>query len=187
DFFYLQIDNQTPRKISVQAGDTMRSLAQRINVALSLKGEAEVARKTQGDGIEIKTNDDTIITLKAGSTGLDALAGLGLTEGSIYGKNVRNREIKPEDSLKDINSFALRLSRDLNLSTEVNARRSATTVSAAIEAIKQASRRLVEGPPPPPQPEKERSQVPAFVGQQLANYQTALAAFGIGGGTLGQF
>jgi hypothetical protein len=191
DFFSVQINDGSFRKIEVRASDTMRSLAQRVNRVLGLKGEAMVAREGGGDALKIKINDDSTVTLRAGTGGQDALAGLGLQPGTLYGKNASDRATDGDD-LKTINSFALRLERDLDLSSDRKARLAATAINGAMEAIKQASRRLVEGPPPPePKNRREDGPVPSSLRNQLASYQTALMAFGggqnTGGGSFGQF
>lgn len=191
DFFTLQINDASARKIEVRAGDTMRALAQRINRVLGLKGEASVAREGGGDAIRIKVNDDSTVTLKAGTGGQDALAGLGMQPGTLYGKDAKARATDKDD-LKTINSFAMRLDRDLDLSSDRKARLAAASINGAIEAIKQASRRLIDGPPPPePRSRRDERPVPAGVQSQLASYQTALLALGggqsSGGGSFGQF
>jgi hypothetical protein len=189
DFFTLQINDGQARKIEVRAGDTMRSLAQRINRVLGLKGEASVARESGGDAIQIKVKDDSTVTLKAGTGGQDALAGLGLQPSTLYGKDAKP-SAPDKDDLKTINSFALRLNRDLDVSTDRKARMAAASINGAMEAIKQASRRLVEGPPPPETASRRADgPVSASVRGQLSNYQTALMALGggQGGGSFGQF
>lgn len=189
DFFTVDVNGHGARKITVKSGDTLRALASRITLALGLKGKAEVARERTGDGIRITANDDTVITLKAGSGGQDALAGLGLTPGSIYGKDVKANGKAANLTLKDINSFALRMEENLRLDSDVNARRAVTNLAAAAETLKQAFTRLIEGPPPPAPPERPRGQAPDYLTNQLTGYQTALAAFGLGGGggTIGSF
>lgn len=193
DFFSLQINDGTARKIDVRAGDTMRSLAQRITRVLGLKGEATVARENGADAIRIKVNDDSTVSLKAGTGGQDALAGLGLQPGTLFGKDAKSRATDTND-LKTVNSFALRLARDLDLSTDRKARMAAASINGAMEAIKQASRRLVEGPPPPEaKARREDGPVSSVIQNQLSSYQTALMAFGggqtggQGGGSFGQF
>jgi hypothetical protein len=146
--------------------------------------------KGGGDALRIKINDDSTVSLKAGAGGQDALAGLGLQPGTLYGKDAKSRVTDPGD-LKTVNSFAMRLARDLDLSTDRRARIAATSISGAMEAIKQASRRLIDGPPPPEAAaRREDGPVSSAVRNQLANYQTALLAFGggqTGGGSFGQF
>jgi hypothetical protein len=185
DFFTIQVNDGPARKIFVQAGDTMRALAQRVDLALGLKGGAEVSRGGGGDKLKIEVNNDSTVTLKAGTAGLDALAGLGLQPGVLYGKDAKDRATRTDD-LKSINSFALKLGRNLDLTTDRQARMAAASLNGAMEAIKQASRRLVDGPPPPePKARREEGPAPAFLQNQLASYQTALMAFGGGGGSGG--
>jgi hypothetical protein len=190
DFFSLQINDGTSRKIDVRAGDTMRALAQRVNRLLGIKGEATVAREGGGDALKIKVNDETTVTLRAGTGGQDALAGLGLQPGTLFGKNAKNAVRDPDD-LKTVNSFAMRLQRDLDLTTDRRARMAAASINGAMEAIKQASRRLIDGPPPPETASRRQDgPVPSSIRNQLAGYQTALMAFGggqSGGGSFGQF
>jgi hypothetical protein len=74
DHFFMKVNDRQRLKVTVEAGDTMRSLALKINNAMLLKGTAAVSR-TGGDGVRITAKEGNTIELIAGSGGLDALAG----------------------------------------------------------------------------------------------------------------
>lgn len=179
DYFTLKVNDFASRKIEIRADDTLRSLALRINTAMGFKGEAKVVYRPAGDGIEIKVKDDATVTLSPGSKGFDALEGLGLTPGAIYGKDVKapiKADGKPD--LKALNVFGMGLDDKVAINTETGARRAHSAINGAMEAVKKAFQRLVDGPPKD-EDVKPLGPVDANVSAALARYQSGLFAFGI--------
>ncbi|MCE9521833.1 MAG: hypothetical protein K8S25_05305 [Alphaproteobacteria bacterium] len=134
DFFQIKVNGGEARKITIGAGDTMRSLVNRINSALTLKGEAVLTRGG-GDGLQIKAKEGSVIELVRGSGGFDALAGLGLQPGRLDNtKDTPLAGAKP----KDINVFGLGLKTDAAISDKVKAKALALNLSSTLDAIKSA-------------------------------------------------
>src|SRR4029079_13844630 len=123
------------RKITVQAGDTMRSLAARITGALALKGTAKVTYGSGGDKLTINANAGAVIELKRGDKSFDALAGLGILPGKLYNTNGSQPATSGDE---DKNVFALGLSTTASLAKQSDARLAMTGINQALEAIRSA-------------------------------------------------
>lgn len=131
DHFYLKVNDGNKLKVTVAAGDTMRSLALKINNAMLLKGAAVVSR-TGGDGIRITANEGNTIELIAGSTGLDALAGLGLEPMSLDANK------QTASTAASLRRFSLGLESGMNLEDKTRSKTLTYQLGSAIETIKTA-------------------------------------------------
>lgn len=136
DNFTVKVNGGAAYKVTVAAGDTMRSLVTRINTTLILKGEATLIR-TGGDGIRIAAKDGNVIELIRGSAGFDALAGLGLEPGKL--DNTKGK-VSASATPKDINVFALGLDASASIGDKAGAQSLSRQLAAALEAIKNAYR-----------------------------------------------
>jgi hypothetical protein len=134
DFFYVKVNDNAAMKITVAAGDTMRSLTTRINSALLLKGEATLTR-SGGDGIRIAAKEGNTIELIRGTGAYDALEGLGLQPGKL--DNTSETATTSKDK-KDINFFALGLDASANLNDKTAAKALYYQLESALDAIKSA-------------------------------------------------
>ncbi len=83
DWFTIAVDGGRERRITIREGETVRSLVNKINRVLVLDGKASVKRGADGDQLRITAREGSIIDIKAGADGLDALKGLGLQPGKI--------------------------------------------------------------------------------------------------------
>jgi hypothetical protein len=163
DHFYVKVNEGSKLKVTVDAGDTMRSLARKVSNLLLLKGSAEVSR-TGGDGIRITAKEGNTIELIAGSEGLDALAGLGIDP-------VRLDANKKSAATKS-KSFSLGLKTDVAIGEKLKANTVTYQLGTAMEVIKNAYLHLSV-------PAKAAApQAPVTNQRALASYQTALAALG---------
>jgi hypothetical protein len=171
DYFYLSVNGLNVRKITVQSGDTLRSLAARITGALALKGTAKVTYGSGGDKLTIKANEGSVIELKRGDKSFDALAGLGILPGKLYNTN---GTAPATTNSEDKNVFALGLSTTATLSTQSKARMAMTGINQALQAIRSAYLAITT----PAASTSKTSTVSADTQRQLASYQTAVAALG---------
>lgn len=131
DHFFVRINEGAKFKITVAAGETMRSLARKINNVMLLKGSAEVSR-TGGDGIKISAKEGNVIELIAGSKGFDALAGLGFEPLKL--DNLK----KSTTSTAASKTFALGLKLDLAIEDKLKANTTTYQLGSAMEVIKGA-------------------------------------------------
>lgn len=131
DHFYIRVNEGNKFKVSIDAGETMRSLARKINNVLLLKGSAEVSR-TGGDGVKISAGDQNVLELIPGSKGFDALAGLGLEPIKLDASR------KTASTAASARTFALGLKSDLAIEDKLKANTLSYQLGSAIEVIKTA-------------------------------------------------
>ncbi len=181
DYFFLSVDGLDQRKITVQAGDTLRSLAARITGTLALKGTAKVTHGSGGDELTITANEGSVIELKRGDKSFDALAGLGIEPGKLYNTT---SAAATGTTKKDKNVFAMGLMPSMSLSTQSKARIVVSNINQALDAVRGAYQALITPPSATAATPSTNAAgpVPADIQRQLANYQTALAAFGVSSG-----
>ncbi|WP_296168938.1 transcriptional regulator [uncultured Brevundimonas sp.] len=178
DRFYVSgADGGRQVAVTIEARDTLQSLARKIEQAsnrkLKVTVTAETAKAQAGDtptalfaGLQRLTitarDGATGAMLTAGETGRDALAGLGLSQGYIgatTGEGV-------------IRTFGLGLSGGMNLGSAEAIKSSGEKLQAAMKAVRDAYRAL---DPATATANKPVGQAPAYLTAQLANYQAALA------------
>ncbi len=131
DHFFVKVNDGSRRKITVEAGDTMRSLSLRINNTLLLKGSAVVSR-AGGDGIKISAKEGNTIELIAGSAGFDALAGLGLEPVKLDA----NRQAA--STAASTRRFSLGLETNLTIDNKLKSKTITYQLGSALEIIKTA-------------------------------------------------
>jgi hypothetical protein len=177
DYFSVSVNGLDPHRITVEAGDTLRSLAARITGTLALKGSATVTHGSAGDELTIQANAGSVIELKRGDKSFDALAGLGIEPGKLY--NTTSAQATGATA-KDKIVFALGLTPTMSLGTQSQARLVVNSVNQALSAIRGAYQALTSPPSSTttPKPSTTSTALPADVQRQLANYQAALAIFG---------
>jgi hypothetical protein len=176
DHFTLKIDGGSATrdaKITIAKGETLRSLALKINTALLFDGKATAIPVKGGQALKIAVNDGVTVELVAGPKDFDALAGLGLVPQTLVS------DAKDDESSKDsepqFETIGLGLDGKLDLLTKSNAAHTHVVMMAAMALIKQAYNKingLEKSNASPIGP------VPAYLQAQLANYQQALAWFG---------
>lgn len=163
--------------VTIEARDTLQTLARKIEQASNMKlkvtvasesaksgepGELAAALQTGFQRLSIVARDGvTGAVLTSGETGRDALAGLGLSQGYI-GKT------SGDDITK---TFGLGLANNLTLNDAAAIKAAGEKIQAAMKSIRDAYRALA------PQTASSASSgtAPAYLTAQLANYQAALS------------
>lgn len=168
--------NGRARTVTIEARDTLQSLARKIEQASNMQLRVTVA----SEGGEVTGKDgETALTmgglqrlsisardgregaiLKSGAAGRDALAGLGLSPGfigRISGNDART-------------TYGVDLPNTLNLATPDAAKRAGEAILAAMKVVRDAYRDLKPEDPLT----KARGQAPAYMTARIANYQAAL-------------
>ena len=177
DYFEIKVDDNVSRRITIAAGETMTTLARKLNAVLVLDGKASVVRSSAGERLRIEPREGQVIELKAGAKGLDALAGLGLTAGPI-----RKASADGEEDPDALPAFALGLKASYSLGTTANAANAKLAIDSAMAEIRKAYREITMDPETKKllkaQSEtkgKTGGTVPAYLTAQLANYNAGLA------------
>ena len=169
DYFTLKIEGKTATreaKITIAKGETLRSLAVKINAALLFDGKATALPIKGGQGLKIAVNDGAQIQLIAGPKDFDALAGLGLKPQTL----VHDAKDKNDSSS---NTIGLGIDGKLDLLSKSTAAHADVVMQAAMALIKQAYGKL--NTPPGQTQAVQPGAGSAYQQSRLANYQSALA------------
>ena len=139
DHFYLRAGTGSARKITIEAGDTMQSLA--LKMSSSGVGKISVTAVTISGAtkLQISARMGATVELTAGASGQDALAKLGLEPTKLV-----SRALEEEDDaiVTPGGSFTLGLNGDLNLRDAKTAAFVVGRIDAAIGAVKLAYQSL---------------------------------------------
>ena len=182
DRFYVSpADGGRSVSVTIAAKDTLATLARKIEIASN--GKLKVTVASEGGSVTGKDGEVTTTTggfqrlsilardgksgavLTPGETGRDALAGLGLSSGYIgasTGDDIRK-------------TFGLDLPGSLRLGDAALAKTAGERIQAAMKAVRDAYRSL---DPATSGSAAANGPVPAYLTNQLANYQAALARLG---------
>ena len=182
DRFYVSpADGGRSVSVTITAKDTLASLARKIEIASN--GKLKVTVASEGGSVTGKDGEITTTTggfqrlsimardgrlgavLTPGETGRDALAGLGLSSGYIgasSGDDIRK-------------TFGLDLPGNLRIGDSDAAKMAGERLQAAMKAVRDAYRSL---DPATTEAAAASGPVPAYLTNQLANYQAALARLG---------
>ena len=173
DRFSISIDGKPARTVRIEEGETLKSLALKINLVLTLNGRAAVRISSGEDQLRIEASKGKTIELIAGPEGENALLGLGLPEGLLI--NEEGQET-PDGELEPI-IFGLGLDATLNLRNSTDAARAQTVLNSALSEIRSAYREYTRDP----SLDEIASRLQAQSGQassrtlaQLQNYQNGL-------------
>ncbi len=165
--FSVSVDDGAVRRIEIEADDSIRWLAFEVNKVLGNAGLAEVKKEGDFEYLKITGRGDSKITLGRGSEGFDALPGLGLREGDIFGE-----EIEDDDSV-----FALGFGGFVNLNDFEQAEEARDHLGFALNQVEKAFDFLTESAKDPLAKSRQEAllqQPPAFLQAQIANFQAAL-------------
>ena len=178
DYFTLKIEGRSATretKITIAKGETLRSLALKINSALLFDGKATAMPVKGGQALKLAVNDGVKVELVAGPKDFDALAGLGISPQTLVAD-----EKKDDDSSKDdepaFQTIGLGLDGKLSLLTKSDAAHAHVVMSAAMSLIKQVYGKI-NATPGQTRNAAPTGPAPAYLQAQLANYQSALAWF----------
>ena len=178
DRFYITPANGgRAQAVTIDAKDTLATLARKISVASG--GKLKVTVASEGGAVTGRDGETTTTTggvqrlsimakdgktgaiLAAGETGRDALMGLGLSAGYV-GLAAADTSVK---------TFGLDLPGNLTLNNAAAITASGEKLQGALKVIRDAYRGLA----PQDATASASGPVPAYLTNQLANYQAALA------------
>lgn len=179
DRFYISPpDGGRAAPVTIEAKDTLATLARKISVASG--GKLKVTVASEGSTVTGKDGETTTTTggfqrlsitakdgikgavITAGETGRDALAGLGLSAGYIGLKTVD----------KSISTYGMDLPSNLTLNDAASIKAAGEKIQTALKAVRDAYRALA---PVDPTTTAAGGAVPAYLTNQISNYQAALS------------
>ncbi|WP_396595613.1 transcriptional regulator [Brevundimonas sp. R86498] len=175
-FYVTPADGGRAQAVTIDAKDTLATLARKITLASGSKLKVSIV--SEGATVTGKDGETTTTTggvqrlsivakdgktgaiLTSGETGRDALLGLGLSPGYVGMSSSDAR----------VQTFGLNLPNNLNLNDAASIKTAGERVQGALKGIRDAYRGLA------PKPANTASgPVPAYLTNQLANYQAALS------------
>jgi hypothetical protein len=167
DYFTLRISEGSKSrdvKITLAKGETLRSLAARINAYLMFDGKATALPSSGGQKLKIAVYERVQIELIAGEKDRDALAGLGVRAQILINEGTSDAAQK-----SGLIHVGLGIAKKLDLLSKSNANHAHALLMAAMAQIKQAYAKLND--PPAAAPIGPAS---PYLQAQIASYQTAL-------------
>ena len=175
DYFTLKIEGRSSSrevKITLAKGETLRTLALKINGALIFDGKATALPVKGGQALKIAVSEGVKVELIAGPKDFDALAGLGMTPQTLVGDSSDDRTSKDEEPAFE--TIGLALDGTLDLLNKSNAAHAHVVMMAAMSQIKQAYEKI-NTPPGQAASAASIGPAPAYLQARLANYQQALS------------
>ncbi len=190
--FSIAVDGGRPKKITIEADDTLRALSRKIENVLLLNGEARVRRTSEGDKLRIEGKEGVKIELIAGDGADDALKGLGLEAGLVVNEgSLLDNDDEAVDTANDGPLFfGLGLERDLKIDNRTGASRASQVLLDSLSAVRKAFNDLTRDPALDAllrESNRVSGPVPADLQRQIANYQAGLDRLLGGGPTTGGF
>ena len=164
--FTLAIGDGPERRIEIEADDSIRWVAFQMNRILGNDGVAEVKKDGDFEFLRITAKGKNEVKIGAGPEGFDALAGLGLREGSIFGKEVKD----------DKSFFGLGFGF-VDLSNRERAEEARDHMGFTLQQVEKAFEFLEKKEKDPlaaRRLEAALAQPPAHLQKQIASYQAAL-------------
>jgi hypothetical protein len=169
-------ENGALKTITMDANETLDTLKTKVTRALGYQAKVDLVTVDGAKRLQIKPADQrNTIELFAGKPGKDALSGLGLTEGVVRTTIVdKNGKSVPADGNGQI--YGLGLTTDLNLSNPDQINHALAQIAQAMGVIRSAYQDLVAAANPQAAAAKAAptGPVPAYLTNQIANYQAAL-------------
>ena len=181
DQFYLVDPKTGVRKtITIEANDTLESLATKITRASGYKLTADVTKVTgkQIDRLDIKpANKSSQMEIVSGPAGKDALEGLGLATGMVTNDADKTMDASSSNYLKSQKTMGLEFDTALNLNSDANIAKALASLQETLKNVQKAYSYLRYGDPQDSDNKKNGKTggtVPQYMTDQIANYQAAL-------------
>jgi len=178
DSFGIATNGGSTTKITIQAGDTMQSLAREISRVTGSQVNVSLKQTATANELVIQPLDpNSTVTLSDGPAGADALAGLGLKAGILY-DTTKQGGTAPADGKGPV--FGLGLSPNLDLASATDIKHAQSQLAAAMSVIKSAYQALKTAATPANVLALQKLQAtqgaaPAYLTAQIASYQSALS------------
>ena len=177
DSFSIKLTGATTRtaKITIDKGETLSSLVDKINIEMQNTGKASVAYGSGSETLKIAVNAGVTATLMAGPANSDALSRLGLSAQTLTNTS---SGASASASGTATTAYGLGLPQNTDISTSSGggaARAQLLSVLSTIQKIYQSENTPSSGPAGN---SSSPSTVSPLVTSQLANYSLALGLLG---------
>jgi len=170
DSFKIQFEGAAARTatITIEKGETLQSLATKINIQLQTKGKASVNFGKGVEGLKIAVNPGVTAKLVAGPADFDALARLGIAPGTLTNGSASTTS----NAVKKTFGLGLGKSFDLTTKTGVNLARS--QLLGVLSAVQTAYQKTNAPPVPVAGPGIRNGTVSPYLQSQLESANLAL-------------
>jgi hypothetical protein len=181
DQFTVRVGSGATKTVTIDTKETLDTLVTKLKRAVGFQAKVTIATVSGQRVLQIAPlNDRTIVEIGAGKTDKNALELLGLPEGVVRATKVVNGKTVAADGKGNI--YGLGIPSDLNLSTAEQVRHAVSELTAAQGIIRTAYKDLVAAASPATAATQKAvtGPVPAYLTNQIANYQAALDRLGGG-------
>ncbi len=180
DSFSIQIAGATTRtaKITIDQGETLSSLVNKINIELQNAGKASVSYGNGAETLKIAVNSGVTATLISGPANSDALARLGLSPQTLTNTSSSSTS-SSSSSTTTTTAYGLGLPQDTDISTAAGggaARAQLLSVLSTIQKIYQTENTPTSASTS--QSTSSSGTVSNYLTSQIANYSLALSVLG---------
>lgn len=179
DTFQIRTRERGPlTTIKIEANDTLETLADKIKRASGFRAKVETVTSGNSRVLKISPASSTsTIEIVAGKGGTDVLGALGLAGGVIRATKTDNGKTVSADGGGP--AYGLQLPPELDLTTEAGRKNANVVITRAMSQIRTAYREVSDAArgidsSGSSTPGKTGGTVPAYLTNQLANYQAAL-------------
>ena len=179
DTFQIRTRERGPlTTIKIDANDTLETLADKIKRASGFRAKVETATSGNSRVLKISPASNTsTIEVVAGKGGTDVLTALGLSGGVIRATKTDGGKTVSADGGGP--AYGLQLPPELDLTTEAGRKNANVVITRAMSQIRTAYREVSDAARgidsnASSTPGKTGGTVPAYLTNQLANYQAAL-------------
>ncbi|HEY8617487.1 hypothetical protein [Phenylobacterium sp.] len=174
--FTIQVGQGRASSVTIEEKDTLDTLAQKIRRASGFQAKVTIATANGVRSLKIEPmNPRIVLEVGAGSAGKDALEALGIAETIIRTTTTEDGKTLPGDGKAQI--YGLGLPRDLNLSDADQISHALAEVAAAMGVVRSVYKDMRDAATPKSLADKiagAQGQAPAYLTNQIANYQAAL-------------
>ena len=180
-FYMVDPDSGVKKAITIDANDTLDSLAKKITRASGYKLTVSVSKVLgkQQNQLDIKpANSSSKMEFVAGPNGRDALAGLGIEAGIVSADAGNAQDSSSTNYTKSQKQMGLNFDTSLNLNTDAGIADAITKLQATIKNVQKVYTYLKYGDPQDNSSSttvgKTGGTVPTYLTNQIANYTAAL-------------
>ena len=179
DSFSIQLQGVGARtaKITIENGETLSTLANKINIALLNAGKAKVTYTGGGESLQIKLNAGFTAALVSGPADFDALARLGMSPGTLSAVASGSTAAAASSSTSTSSvkaAYGLGFTGTMDVSTASGAGAARAQMLNVLSAIRNAYRTSNAPPAPTNTAAQPSGPAPAYLTAQVANYTLAL-------------
>jgi hypothetical protein len=183
DQFTIKVNDGRAATVTIDNKDTLDTLAQKINRAAGFQAKVTITTTNGVRSLRIEPlNSRMTLEIGMGGANKDALKSLGIPEGIVRSTTINaDGKTVPADGKSML--YGLGLASDLNLSDTAQVNHVLAELAAAMGVVRTAYKDLVAAAQPKGVAATAAASgpVPAYLTNQIANYQAALSRLTGGG------